>query len=68
MDAVFRPSIDTPFSQTTFDDLLLGDGSNENPLCWMKRKTSRMLLQQHWSLSDPRNLPGYKEVALLERE
>ena len=27
MDAVFRPGIDTPFSPTTFDDLLLGDGS-----------------------------------------
>ena len=32
MDAVFRPSIDTPFSPTTFDDLLMGDGSVENPI------------------------------------
>ena len=32
MDAVFRPSIDTPFSTTTFDDLLMGDGSVENPI------------------------------------
>ena len=31
MDAVFRPGIDTPFSPTTFDDLLIGDGSVENP-------------------------------------
>ena len=31
MDAVFRPSIDTPFSPTTFDDFLMGDGSVENP-------------------------------------
>ena len=31
MDAVFRPGIDTPFS-TTFDDLLMGDGSVENPI------------------------------------
>ena len=31
MDAVFRPGIDTPFSPTTFDDLLMGDGSVENP-------------------------------------
>ena len=31
MDAVFRPDIDTPFSPTTFDDLLMGDGSVENP-------------------------------------
>ena len=32
MDAVFRPGIDTPFSATTFDDLLKGDGSVENPI------------------------------------
>ena len=32
MDAVFRPSIDTPFSPTTVDDLLMGDGSVENPI------------------------------------
>ena len=30
MDAVFRPGIDTPFSPTTFDDLLT-EGSVENP-------------------------------------
>ena len=32
MDAVFRPGIDTPFSPTTFDDFLMGDGSVENPI------------------------------------
>ena len=32
MDAMFTPSIDTPFSPTTFDDLLMGDGSVENPI------------------------------------
>ena len=32
MDAVFRPGIDTPFSPTTFDDLLMGDGLVENPI------------------------------------
>ena len=32
MDAVFRPSIDTHFSPTTFDDLLMGVGSVENPI------------------------------------
>ena len=32
MDAVFRPGIDTPFSPTIFDDLLMGDGSVENPI------------------------------------
>ena len=30
LDAVFRPGINTPFSPTTFDDLLMGDGSVEN--------------------------------------
>ena len=30
MDAVFRPGIDTPFSPTTLDDLLMGDGTVEN--------------------------------------
>ncbi len=32
MDAVFRPGIDTPFSPNTFDDLLMHDGSVENPI------------------------------------
>ena len=32
MDAVFRSGIDTPFSPTAFDDLLMGDGSVENPI------------------------------------
>ena len=32
MDAVFRPGIHTPFSPTTFDDFLMGDGSVENPI------------------------------------
>ena len=32
LDAVFRPGIDTPFSPTVFDDLLMGDGSVENPI------------------------------------
>ena len=31
MDSVFRSGIDTPFSPTVFDDLLMGDGSVENP-------------------------------------
>ena len=68
MDAVFRPGIDTPFSTTTFDNLSL-EGSVENPLCWTKRKTRRkLLLQQHPSLSDPRKLPGCREVALWEQD
>ena len=32
MDAVFRPGIGTPFSPTTFDNLLMCDGSVENPI------------------------------------
>ena len=32
MDTVFRSGIDTPFSPTTFEDLLMGDGSVENPI------------------------------------
>ena len=32
LDAVFRPGIDTPFSPTVFDDLLMGDGSVGNPI------------------------------------
>ena len=32
MDAVFRSGIDTHFSPTTFDDLLMGDGSVETPI------------------------------------
>ena len=32
IDAVFTPGIDTPFSPTTFEDLLMGDGSVENPI------------------------------------
>ena len=32
MDSVFRPGIDTPFSPTVFDDLLMGNGSVENPI------------------------------------
>ena len=32
VDSVFRPSIDTPFSPNTIDDLLMGDGSVENPI------------------------------------
>ena len=72
MDAVFRPGIDTPFSPTTFDDFSM-EGSVENPLCWTKRKTSRMLIllyqhHHHQSLSDPRKLPGCREVAFLEQE
>ena len=69
LDAVFRPGIDTPFSPTTFDDLLMGDGSVENPIVFEEKKARRMLLiQEVPDLSDPRNLPGCREVELLEQE
>ena len=32
MDEVFRTGMDTPFSPTVFDDLLMGDGAVENPI------------------------------------
>ena len=32
MDSVFRLGTYTPFSPTVFDDLLMGDGSVENPI------------------------------------
>ena len=68
MDTVFWPGLHTPFPPTTFDDLSM-DGSVENPIVWTKKKTRKMLLlHQHPSLSDPQNLPGYREVALLEQE
>ena len=68
LDSVFRPCLDTPFSPTIFDNLSMGEGSVENSLCWTKRKTRRMFLHQHPSLSDPRNLSGCREVPLLEQE
>ena len=69
MDAVFRPRIDTPFSPTTFEDLLMGDRSVENPIVLDEEEDKEMLLlQQHPSLSDPPNIPGCREVELLEQE
>ena len=32
LDTVFRPGIDTPFSPTTFDDLMMGVGTVVNPI------------------------------------
>ena len=43
MDAVFRRGIDTAFSLNTFDDLLM-ERTVENPLCWTKRRTRKMLV------------------------
>ena len=69
MDAVFRPGIDTPFSPTTLDDLLMGDGSVENSIVLDEEEDKKMLLlQQHPSLSDPPNLTGCREVELLGQD
>ena len=66
MDAVFRPGKDTPFLQVILTVYQWRD-QLKTLLYWMKRKTRRMLLlQQLPSLSDPRNLPGCREIALLE--
>ena len=38
MDSVFRPGIDTPFSPTVFDDLLMGNGSVEKPFVLLEEE------------------------------
>ena len=66
MNAVFRPGIDTSFSPTTFDDLLMGDGSVENPIVLDEEEDMENAPPpQHPSLQ---NLPGCREVELLEEE
>ena len=67
MDAVFRPGKGTPFPPTTFDDLSMG-GSVGNPIVLDEEEDKEKVLYQHRSLSDPRNLPGCREVALLEQQ
>ena len=67
MDSVFRPGIDTPFLQLHLTIYRWRD-QLKIPLYWTKRKTRMLLLEQHPSLSDPRNFPDCKEVALLEQE
>ena len=59
MDSVFRPGIDTPSSPTVFDDLLMGDGSVENPIVLDEEQDKEKLLQQHPCLSVQPNLPDY---------
>ena len=69
MDSMFRPSIDTLFSPTTFDDFLMGDGSVENPIMLDEEEDKENAPPTtNTSLSDPRNLQGYKEVAHVEQE
>ena len=70
MDAVFRPGIDTPFLQQHLTIYWRVMDHLKTPLCWTKRKARRMLLllHQHPSLSSPPNLPGCREVLLMEHE
>ena len=67
IDAVFRPGIALLFLQLHLTIYRWRDHL-KTPLCWTKKKTRRMLLHQHLSLSDLRNLPGSREVAPLEQE
>ena len=68
MDAVFRPGIDTPSLQQ-YLTIYLWREQLKIPVCWTKSKTRRMLLlQQNRNLSDPQNLPDYREVGHLKQE
>ena len=69
LDAVFRPDIDTPFSPTTFDDLLMGDGSVENPIVLDEEEVKENAPPPTTPESvRPKEPSGCREVALLEQE
>ena len=69
MDAVFRPSIYTPFSPTTFDELLMDDGSVENTIVLDEEEDKENAPPPTTPESvRPTDLPGYREVARLEHE
>ena len=57
MDSVFRPGKDTPFSPTVFDDLLMGDGSVENPIVLDEEQDNENAPPT--TLSVQPNLPDY---------
>ena len=44
MDAAFRPGIDTPFSPSTFDDLLMEGSSAEKPIVLDKEENKENAL------------------------
>ena len=68
MDAVLRPGIDTPFSLTTFDDFLMGDGSIENPIVLDEEEDKEKAPPPTKPESvRPTNHTGCREVALLEQ-
>ena len=58
MDSVFRPGIDTPFSPTVFVDLLMGDGSVENPIL-LDEEEDKENAPTKPCLSVQPNLPDY---------
>ena len=70
MDAVLLgPGIDTPFSPTTFDDLLMGDGSVENPIVLDQEEDKENAPPPTTpEFVSPPNLPGCREVELLEQK
>ena len=65
MNTVFRPGIDTPYSPTTFDDFSK-EGSVEKPNVLDEEEDKENAPPPTTlGLSDPRNLPGCREVGLL---
>ena len=69
MDRVFIPGIDNPFLHQLLTIYWWTMDQLKTPLCCMKKRTRKtLLLQQHPSLSDPPNIPGCREVELLEQE
>ena len=66
LDSVFRPGIDTPFSSTVFDDLLMGDGSVGNPIVLDEEEDQKNVPTP--ASERPTEPPDYCEVVLLEQE
>ena len=68
MDSVFRPGIDTTFSPTVFDDLLMGDGSVDNPIVLDEeedKENAAPTTPVSERLTDP---PDCREIVLSEQE
>ena len=68
MDEVFRPGIDTPFSPTTFDDLLMGDGSVENPIVLDEEEDKENAPPTTSESVRPTEPPMLQRIWLLEHE
>ena len=68
LDAVFRPGIDTLSSPTTFDALLMGDGSVENPIVLDEEEDKENAPPPTTpECVRPTEPPGCRKVALLEQ-